>query len=688
MHRSAIEAPLLIAGLTVFLVLPQHSLAGQRPGEVQGSVTDEVTGIPVPKADVLVGDLHTVTGPDGRFWLGNVPAGRIRIMVRAVGYARRDTLVSVRNGMESEVRVELQRYAVELEPLSVVGRQPSRVPTIVRADLKKRGRTLAEALDGWESVVIREDGSGDSAPIIRASAPDEVLVLVDGVPLNDPTTGVADLSRIPVSQVEDVSLYTGPQTARFGGRALAGALVVELRETGESHLEVWGGSYGLAGGSGRLILDPTTSLHVEAERRGAEFPVTLPVNRGGGESVRSNADNRSLRAAFRTRTRNLTLSLLGEAEARGLPGTLSNPSSTARGTTLWTRANGSWEHGNLGVEVFGDLVRTTYRDSSPPMTFPYDDSTWAGSVGVEGGWRGLRAGARIDHTWGSGIRDRSFSVFRAHLVGETSASGTFGSLNWWLAPTARLDLWTTQGSPAFSLRLDGALHKGPWSVEAGFGSSTAPPVLANLTYREGVGIRINPDLEPERVPLAGELAFGWNPESTVVEPALRVRAYAGKVKGMIIWSPDFRFVWSPGNYDVNRSGVELSGKLGLPFVRASVRATSSFNAVTYDRPNGPQVIYRPRDNQSIHLNVHPGPAALRIAWRRLGERFPSHGGINALAAVSVWDVSLSTDRGLGNSPIDIELLLRDLFDARAEFIGGYPSRGRSLTLRIKIGASQ
>ncbi len=680
---------LVRTGLAVLLLLvPNAPLSSQSPGEIRGSVTDDSTGAPIPQAEVIVGDLRTVTGLDGRFLFGGVGPGTHRITVRAVGYARSDTLVSVRNGAATHVQFELLRYAVELSPISVLGRTRARVPTIARADLDRRGRTLAEALDGWESVVIREEGSRGAAPIIRASAPDEVLVLVDGVPLNDPTTGVADLSRIPVSQVKSVSLYSGPQTARFGGRALAGALIVELRETGTSKAEVWGGSYGVAGGSAKLHLNPTTYVHLEGKRTGSEFPVTLPVNRGGGESVRANADSRSLRAAFRTHPGDVTVSLLAETEARGLPGTLSNPSSTARATTFWTRANISWVFPNHGLEFFGDLVRTTYRDATPPASAPYDDSTWAGAVGLEGRWRVLRAGGRIDHTWGNAVRDERYSVFRGYVVGETSADGLIGDVNWWLAPTARFDVWTTANSPALSLRLDGTLSKGPWSLNAGIGSSTAPPVLSNLTYREGVGIRINPDLEPERVPFEAEVALGWKTASPSVEPALRVRAYAGRVKGMIIWSPDFRFVWSPGNYDVNRSGLEFGGTLGLPVLTATIDATASFTSVTYDRPNGPQVIYRPRNNQNLQLNLSPGPVDLRIAWRRLGERFPNHGGINELPPVSIWDVSLRSSRVLKSVPIDIEFLLRDVLDERAEFIAGYPSRGRSLILRIKIGANE
>ena len=34
--------------------------------------------------------------------------------------------------------------------------------------------------------------------------------------------------------------------------------------------------------------------------------------------------------------------------------------------------------------------------------------------------------------------------------------------------------------------------------------------------------------------------------------------FAADINGMILWSPDFRYIWSPNNFDVNRRGGELN----------------------------------------------------------------------------------------------------------------------------------
>ena len=106
---------------------------------------------------------------------------------------------------------------VALEPLPVrldsltADRGARAVIAIDGAELERRGGDLARALDGWEGVVVRRAGNGPAAPQVRGSGPDEVLVLVDGFPINDPFTGRADLSRISSREVD--ARHAAPRSA-------------------------------------------------------------------------------------------------------------------------------------------------------------------------------------------------------------------------------------------------------------------------------------------------------------------------------------------------------------------------------------------------------------------------------------------------------------------------------------------
>src|SRR5690606_13698751 len=122
---------------------------------------------------------------------------------------------------------------VELQAIeAVAGRpEPSDGTRLGRARIARLGaRTAGDAVREVPGGLLREDGVGGAQTIsIRGSGTDAVLVLVDGVPINDPVTGVADLSTIPAAIIESVTVRVGAHSARYGPRAEAGVVEIETR---------------------------------------------------------------------------------------------------------------------------------------------------------------------------------------------------------------------------------------------------------------------------------------------------------------------------------------------------------------------------------------------------------------------------------------------------------------------------
>src|SRR5262249_46048203 len=125
---------------------------------------------------------------------------------------------------------------------------------------------------------------------------------------------------------------------------------------------------------------------------------------------------------------------------------------------------------------------------------------------------------------------------------------------WTVSPAMRLDVWTGRGAPVVSARVDAGWQRGPTGITAAIGSAVTPPVLADLLFRQGVGVKLNPDLPPERV--GGGADAGVRQE--VVRATLSARLFFARVQDMVLWPPDFRFIWSPRNFDVLRRGGEVS----------------------------------------------------------------------------------------------------------------------------------
>jgi vitamin B12 transporter len=677
--RSRASLALLI-GLLAALV-PARA-AAQGPARVLGRVVDLVTQRPVAGAEIHAGEQQTISGTDGSFVLGNVPPGRVELRVRRIGYAPAREVLELLPGLERSVDIALEPLPVRLDSITATA-APGTI-AIAGAELERRGGDLARALDGWEGVVVRRAGNGPAAPQVRGSGPDEVLVLVDGFPVNDPLTGRADLSRISTREVEAVTLLPGAQTVRAGNRAVGGVLLVETRRDVRPEGSTWTGNHGalglrLGGSAGPL------TASASAERQPADFPYTVPDVRGGGESVRRNAGGEQWAAAI-TFAGPVEMVLRGSLSDRGLPGTTTNPTLHAqaedRSVLLGVRTSG-----RLYSAASLQWLEARATDPAPPTGTAYDAYTHGVGGTAElgyrvpvsvGGWRGTAAVAgegRGNRFGGDAIRaDASFSQAALKLDARFAPGAASA---WSVAPAARLDVWAGSTTPRVSARIDAGWQRGRTALTLAVGSAVTPPVLADLFFREGVGVRLNPDLRPERV--RWEVEAGLRRElgggSTV-----GLRGFIGQVADMIIWAPDFRFIWSPRNFDVVRRGGELS--VGWR-ARANLRANGSatYSAVTYDTPGGAQVLYRPRVTYDASLVWSPGPWTADVRWHRIGRRFPNSAGTNPRPAFSLLDLGLERRLGAG---LGLRGEVRDLTDRRAEFLAAYPTPGRSVILTLTL----
>jgi vitamin B12 transporter len=655
-------------------------LGAQAPARLLGQVVDATTQAPVAQAEVRAGDLHAISRTDGGFLLGSVPPGRLRLEVRRIGYAPWSAVIELLPGLDRTVAVPLVPVALQLDSVTVLA--ASEGISIGGAELARRGRDLAQALDGWEGVAVRRTGgAGPASPQLRGGGPDEVLVLVDGFALNDPLSGRADLRRIPSADVDKVTLVPGAQTVRAGARAVAGVLSVETRRPLRPEGSSWAGSHGALGARIGLSAGPLAAS-VSSERYASGFAYTVPEVRGGGEAERGNAGG-TQSTVFARLDGPVELSLLGSQSQRGLPGTTTNPTLRARGEDR-SLFLGARREGPLHASASLQWIETRAADPAPVAGPPYDSYTHGIGATAElglrrpvglGAWTG-EAGAAIeargDRFAGDGVRAGASFSGAALLLDAALHRGGTSVLT--VAPSVRLDLWTGHTRPVASARLDVGLQRGRTGLSASVGSAVTPPVLADLFFREGVGVRLNSDLRPERVrwELEGGVRREFGPGGT--RGTVSLRAFAGRVGDMVVWAPDFRFVWSPGNFDVRRRGGELSFALG-PLGGLRLDGSAALAVVTYDHPGGAQVQYRPRVTYAAGAAWTRGPWSADLRWHRIGARFPTSAGTNPRPAFSLLDAGL--ERRLGGS-LAARAEVRDLTDTRAEFIAGYPTPGRTL----------
>jgi hypothetical protein len=217
---------LFSAGGDAALVASPAGRAAER-GIVSGTVRGS-DGAAVVGARVVAGDRSAVTAADGRFTLGDLPAGRMVVEVRRLGFRTASAPVDVTPGSAAQVRVTLEPLAV---PLAVVVVTPSYFgvmdhrsdapSTLSREDLETRpqlGDDVFRAMNRIPGVAATDLSA---AFHVRGGRNGEVLVLLDGLELVEPfhlKDFDGALSVVEASSLRGVDLITGGFGAEYGDR--------------------------------------------------------------------------------------------------------------------------------------------------------------------------------------------------------------------------------------------------------------------------------------------------------------------------------------------------------------------------------------------------------------------------------------------------------------------------------------
>lgn len=702
----------LAAAILLSLAAPAPA-AAQWPGTIAGRVVDAATGQPIAGALVELPELTTPgsstrTAQDGAFSIHGIQPGAHELRTTAPGYLEHSEDVRVRNGMVARVGIALRPQVYRAAGLHVGVAPLERQLVVGRSEIAASGaRTAAHVLETVPGVVVH--GRGPAAPAtlsIRGSDAGHVLVLLDGAVLNDPVTGAADLSSVSAATIESITVHPGARSARYGPGAVAGVVVIASREpeptarfeSGVGSLGEQRAGAGLGVTRGAWTADATAHL---ARVRG-EFDFELPAEAGGGGATRANADlveiGGLVAAAGTLAGGALRLRVAGDRVRRGIPGKAYAPSPEARQELDRFRAAASWRGGGASrpLEAALQVVdeRVGHRDPAPPAGRPYDHTARIGELRSEV----IAGGGDVGpvQQWHAGVQ-LSAQRIRSDALEETAPSArlragafiagesslTVGSAVLDVGLTGRMDR-DGEGTlhPTFSATV--AVGSERLRLHGSARSSFTPPALADQFFRQGVAVEPNPELRGERVPL--ELEVGATARTAwPVRTDAGIALFQGDVRDMIVWAPDFRFVWRPRNTHVRRWGGEAWADADLlPGLRA--RASYALSVVSYDSPGstGAQLAYRPRHTGRVALEWSRGDWRTSLASDYTGERYPTAARVNRLPPY--WRTELSAGRGwrFGDWRTELSVHVDRLLDEKKSMIFGYPEPGRTFRLKLDL----
>ena len=134
---------------------------------------------------------------------------------------------------------------------------PGTVTVIRPDDYKGEQKTLPELLKQVPGVHVRElNGKGQYTTVsVRGSTAAQVGVFVDGVLFNLGGDAAADISTIPVQNVERIEVYRGYIPARFGGTFMGGVINIVTKRPSKANVSASFGKSSYGGYKGSLEVD-------------------------------------------------------------------------------------------------------------------------------------------------------------------------------------------------------------------------------------------------------------------------------------------------------------------------------------------------------------------------------------------------------------------------------------------------
>src|SRR5262245_32815638 len=215
-------------------------LASSLTGIVQDS-----SGAVVPGAVVVVrshagSERQTVTGPDGRFSIASLPDEDVVVTVKAGGFAETARSVTTA-GRSAEITVVVEPASL-FETVTVtpsrseqrLGDVPASLnvltsdaidesPALMADDVLRQVPTFS-LFRRTSSLVAQPTTQGVSLRGIGPSGQSRTLVLLDGVPFNDPFGGWVYWSRVPLANVDRVEIQESSSSSLYGNMGMGGVI--------------------------------------------------------------------------------------------------------------------------------------------------------------------------------------------------------------------------------------------------------------------------------------------------------------------------------------------------------------------------------------------------------------------------------------------------------------------------------
>jgi len=477
--------------------------------------------------------------------------------------------------------------------VSVVSRE-----RIEELNAQNVGEVLEEVVDARvNSYGSMGAGSGIT---LRGSSANQVLVMVDGRPVNVASVGMADLSMYPVDQIERIEVIRGPGSVLYGAGAMAGVVNIVTKDPPKQLQTDLSASYGTK--NTRIL-----QLDNGAKIGDVGYLITASQNASDGWRENSACDGYNIAGKLdydMTQESRLVLNSGFSRQNKGVPGSTSWQTPDAKqydqqywfdlthkyefetNTCLTSKAflNQNWQEYKDPDSFTDDISRNQKTGLDVQQTLPVGEKQLLlGGIYLENDYVNIKDAGGVSRIGGN----RDLFTGAGFLQDEISFLEKFV-----VTPGLRYDIqskWGAELSPKISglyKIIEGTRLKA--SIGRGFRAPTVDELYWRDDYSEG-----NPDLKPE-----DSLSYDAGIQQQLGEKSMfQVSLFQSHVKNMIAWFDDGKGIYKAENVnDAFLQGVETELRAQLTKeISGALNYTLLGAQDTSGQYDGETLTYRPKN---------------------------------------------------------------------------------------------
>lgn len=499
---------------------------------------------------------------------------------------------------------------------------------------------------------------------LQGSASKHVLVLLDGRPLNNPVTGLVDLSGIPADRLAELKVIKGSGAVQYGDNTSGGVVIISTRPPARKAKRVIEAQYGTYN---------TSELSAELATALDDTGLELSLNRESSDGHRQNGDNLKEGATFA-----LSRCFLPGFDTR-LALSLSNTQSGYAGKIFDPTPRARSEKNNRGV-----LLTAKYRDLESRTYYnTFEDKFKDPDRGLDNGLDIAVFGQELhcNGSLSSGLEYEYQSAdatdYGAHDENRVSA---FMIKRFAVAEPA---------DKAFTAGLRVNHHSGfgvSYNPQIGFSFKPAPFDVAlelnrssntpsfKQRYYESTFTRPNPDLAMEQATnLNAGLAYAVGKALS-----LSLSGFYSKIDDTIAYIANGDGTYA---YQNIASSTRHGADVGLNWrIGPTLKVNLSYLYLLFtDDDTGLELPHKPRHKAKIDLDVTAGKTLLTLSGNWVSDSYDDKQNTVVQAGRFTLDAKATCSTG------DIKLLfsVENLLDEAYEVHVGYPAAGRTFMAGIR-----